>query len=132
VKAGWITPTKQVFECGYFNHLAVVKENPTLQKYIPNYESLVQGLDETRLECERLDEEEGHHYWHVYGSEEDYVMSEMADNMRDNGCIRYVVIAYRKEVYFEGYPEAIKQLYEFCIRFAAEHQLFAEFDPLKE
>lgn len=106
---GWITPTKEVIECDTYGHIEVIRDTPSLKRFVPDFDKEWESLERIEQDCqERIDEDE-HPEWHIYEMAESDFRADVWKRLMDAGCIRFY------ENNFEGTRDAVANLREFCL-----------------
>jgi hypothetical protein len=125
---GWLTPSREFIATDPMKHLEAVYANSSLKKYVPwldedmgtlksSYDARMQAIDDGE-----------HPEWHGYEMLEDGIRSEVIDALYKAGCLR--VGSHGGDLmYFEGTPEAIKNLYQKARDLAESHGKQAKFEP---
>ena len=108
---GWITPKKEMVECGQWAHIDSIWETESLSRYIPNINELKAEVDEAYAGCKALDDRDEHGEWHCYEMALDGARWEVVETLYKAGCIRAGKV--NGEVHLEGKPQAYKQLKPF-------------------
>lgn len=128
-KYGWLSPRGNFYEVPQFGHLQAINQHIELKKFVPKLEDELSKLDQIERDSEELIARGEHPEWHCYEMAKSQLEYEVLDALYGNGCLRVGTSGH--VMYFEGFPEAIKNLKYKAETLAEEYGMTAKFEPRK-
>jgi len=109
---GWLLPNGEFVECSAYQHLETIMGLPQLTALVPEIDGIWNGVQGVRESCEELIESGEYPEWHSYDMAKWDAFSQIAESLYHNGCLR--IASAQGNLHFEGYGNAIQNLYQRC------------------
>jgi hypothetical protein len=126
---GWITPTRRFVPTEMWNHLKEISGDAELRSLVPDFDEMISSVECVREGCLALIDEGEHPEWHSYEIAESHCYWKAMENLYKAGAIR--VGSRQDYLHFEGTPEGIHSLYQFCKDLADSYEMGCVFEPKK-
>lgn len=126
---GWLSPGGRLHRCDRWGHTDIVLNTPELKSLLSD-RTLRRSVELKRVydDAKERTAEGGHPEWHSYDMMKDALVHDLSDEMYERGFLR--VATHGKDLYFEGTPNAIKNLYQKARDMAEERGGKAHFQPI--
>lgn len=126
---GWITPSRVFVPTQAYLHIEAVCKNEVLQSLLPDgLKDPETELEYVRRGCEESVEAGEHPEWHRYEMALDRFGSDVIKALYESGAVR-VGEAPNKILCFEGTPQGLANLHQFCKDFAEDLGMTPKLEP---
>ena len=126
---GWLTPAGKFIESKVWDHFKCIADNDDLKNLVPDYDVGESNVESARQGCEALSDEGEHPEWHSYEIAQSGFEYNVVEAVYKAGGVR--VGSSSGSMYFDGIPDAIKNLYQKCKDLAEGYDMNAVFQPRK-
>jgi len=124
---GWITPSRVFVPTSAWGHYDAIMGNDALKRLIPDELQDTSHLEHIKEGCEELIAQGEHPEWHCYEMACDSHRDQVVEALYASGAVR--VGSQGNTLYYEGSPQGISNLHQFCKDFAEDHNMGAAFEP---
>ncbi len=128
---GWITPSKEFIKVQAYCHLEEIGKNEKLSVYVPKLDDYRQRVQDACDSCQASVDAGEHGEWHHYEITQDTMSGRVVCDLYKAGCVRVGLPYQSSALHFEGTPEGINNLMQFCKDFAENHGYACKFEPQK-
>ncbi|MDE2101295.1 MAG: hypothetical protein KGL39_28875 [Patescibacteria group bacterium] len=128
---GWITPTRRFIPTDAWQHFQEIGKDPELKALVPEYDNRLADLEEIEASCREMQERYGpcQGEWHDYEITNDDYRRDAVKALYAAGVIRVGTVG--SMLHFEGTPDGIQNLYQFCRDFAEGAGMETQFEPIR-
>ena len=124
--SGWITPSRNFYECPIYGHIFAIKKHQELKKIAnEKLNEWENDIENAREACESLEKKGEHPEWHTYEMAEYYVEKAIISFLKERGCLR---VGTRSQKYMHVEGKITAEMIEFCKSLAEERGLEYVYD----